>query len=311
MNSDSKTPPILFIVYKRPDLTKLVFEAIRKAKPKKLFIGSDGAKENVPGDFAKVKEVRELVQNIDWDCELKTLFQERNVGSKVNESSSINFFFEHVDEGIVLEDDCLPDQSFFIFCRELLEKYRDDKRVMHISGDNFKFGQKIGDGSYYFSKHSYGWGWATWKRAWAYYDVTMKTYPKFKEQNCIKTIFHDKEIQKYFIEIFDKTYKNQIDCWDYQWIYAIWSQNGLCIVPNENLVSNIGFGPNGTYCTNKNAIVSNMKTKAIEHVIHPDFILSNIEVDEFAFEKLNPFPTYFQMFKIFIKKIIKFILSHN
>ena len=308
MKTNSNTPPVLFLVYKRPDITKLVFEEIRKAKPKKLFIGADGPKANNKEDIEKVNEVRRIVQNVDWDCEVKTHFQENNVGSKVAESSAMNYFFENVEEGIILEDDCLPNQSFFGFCRELLEKYRDDKRIMHISGNNFQFGRKIGDGSYYFSKYNYGWGWATWKRAWAYYDVNMSSYPKFKAQNKIKNIFDNTKTQQHFIDVFDRTYNGELDSWDYPWAYTIWSQNGLCIVPNENLVSNIGFGSDGTYCKDKNAVVANIKTNIIKNIIHPDFMILNKEVDEFAFEKLNPPPTYLQRFKGLIKRILKFIL---
>jgi hypothetical protein len=307
MKTNLTIPPVLFLVYKRPAITKLVFDEIRKAKPKKLFIGADGPKANNREDIEKVNEVRKIVQNVDWDCEVKTHFQEKNVGSKVAESSAIKYFFENVEEGIILEDDCLPNQSFFGFCQELLEKYRDDKRVMHISGNNFQFGRQIGDGSYYFSRFNFGWGWATWKRAWKCYDVNMGSYPKFKSQGQIKNIFSDNRIQQYYLDIFDRTHDKNIDCWDYQWTYAIWSQNGLCVVPNENLVSNIGFGADGTYCTDENAVVANIKTNTIEKVIHPEFMLPNKDADTFSFEKFNTYPTFLQRLKKFIKKNMKFI----
>jgi hypothetical protein len=299
MKENTGTPPILLIVYKRPDATRLVFEEIRKARPQKLFIGADGPKEGNSEDAHKVDEVRKIVQNVDWDCDVKTLFYEKNVGSRITESSAISFFFDNVEEGIILEDDCLPDQSFFRFCRELLEKYRNDKRVMHISGNNFQFGRKVGNGSYYFSRFSYGWGWASWKRAWNYYDVEMKSYPAFKAQNQIRNVFKSIIMQQYYMDRLDEAYNRQVDCWDNQWGYAIWSQNGICIVPNMNLVSNIGFGPDGTYCTDKDDIVANIDSNTMLYIIHPDFMLPDDEVDKAAFEKINHY-TYLQKLKKYV-----------
>lgn len=290
MNQTLPTPPVLFLVFKRPTLTKLVFEEIRKAQPRQLFIGADGPRENNHDDADKVNEVREIVQNVDWDCEVKTFFQKKNVGSKLAESSAINYFFENVNAGIILEDDCLPNQFFFKFCAELLDRYHDDNRIMHISGNNFQFGRTIGNESYYFSNFNYAWGWATWKRAWAHYDVDMKNYPKFKDQKQIKNTFSSKRIQTYLTKIFDSVYANKVDCWDYQWSFSILSQNGLCICPNKNLVSNIGFGSSGQNCIDPNTAIANIKTHELTNMTHPNIILPNHEADIYAFNKCNPYP---------------------
>ena len=158
--------PILFITFNRPDTTKRVFEAIKKIKPKKLFISADGPRENKVGEKQKCLTVRSIFDNIDWDCEVKTLFQEKNLGCKIAATTAVTWFFQSVEEGIIIEDDCLPNKSFFLFCQKMLATYRKHEAIMHISGTNFQFGNKRGEASYYFSRCIHMWGWATWRRAW-------------------------------------------------------------------------------------------------------------------------------------------------
>jgi len=189
--------PILFLIFNRPDTTQKVFNAIRKAKPKQFFIAADGSPPDREGEIEKCQKSRKIATSVDWDCEVKTLFRDKNLGCKIAISSAIDWFFENVEEGIILEDDCLPHQSFFWFCQELLEYYRNDTRIMHISGDNFQFGRKRGEGSYYFSKYSHVWGWATWRRAWKCFDINMKSFEEFKAENQINSIFQSKQQQKY------------------------------------------------------------------------------------------------------------------
>ena len=153
--------PVLFLVFNRPDTTAQVFEAIRQAKPPRLYVASDGAREDKEGELEKVKQVREIVSQVDWNCEVKTLFRDKNLGCKIAVSSAIDWFFEQEEMGIILEDDCLPHPTFFRFCQELLERYRDDERIGMISGNNFQFGRKCTDYSYYFSMYSHIWGWAS------------------------------------------------------------------------------------------------------------------------------------------------------
>jgi hypothetical protein len=171
--------PVLFLIFNRPNTTEQVFEAIAKAKPRCLFVAADGPRTDKEGEAEKCQAVRDIIKRVDWDCEVKTLFREQNLGCKEAVSSAITWFFEQVEEGIILEDDCLPSDSFFSFCAELLEKYRDDKRIMMISGDNFQDGIQRGDASYYFSSVPWIWGWATWRRAWRLYDREMQTFPSF------------------------------------------------------------------------------------------------------------------------------------
>ena len=271
--------PVLFLIFNRPDTTQKVFNAIRQAKPKQLFVAADGPRSDREGELEKCQKAREIATSVDWNCEVKTLFRDKNLGCKIAVSSAIDWFFENVEEGIILEDDCLPSQSFFWFCQELLKYYRNDTRVIHISGNNFQFGQKRGEGTYYFSKYAHIWGWATWKRAWKYFDVSMKSFKKFKTGNQIENIFKINQQKKYWMRIFQKVYHNKIDTWDYQWAYTCFINNGFCIIPNDNLVSNIGFGENSVHTKDSNNILSNMEVKDIKNIIHPNFIIVDQEAD--------------------------------
>jgi len=296
--------PILFLIFNRPDTTQKVFNAIRQAKPKQLFIAADGHREDKEGEKEKCKQAKKIIEQVDWDCELKTLFRDKNLGCKIAVSSAINWFFENVEEGIILEDDCLPNQSFFWFCQELLEYYRNDTRIMHISGDNFQFGRKRGEGSYYFSKYSHIWGWATWRRAWRCFDVNMKNFEEFKTGNQINNVLQIKQQQKYWIKNFELTYNGKINTWDYIWLYTCFINNGLCIMPNKNMVSNLGFSKESLHTKDENSIFSEMEVEEITEIIHPEFILADQEADFFTsklcFSNAN-------MFKQIIDKALRMI----
>lgn len=276
---DYLTTPVLFMIFNRPDTTQKVFNAIKKAKPRKLFVAADGPREGKEGEKKICGQVRKIMEQINWNCELKTLFRDKNLGCKIAVSSAIDWFFENVEEGIILEADCLPSQSFFWFCQELLDYYRNDTRIMHISGNNFQFGKKRGEGSYYFSKYAHVWGWATWRRAWKYFDVNMDTFEKFKKEGQINNVFRIKQQQKSWIKTFQITYSGKIDTWDYQWAYACFINNGLCLIPNINLVSNIGFNKEALHTKLENSILSKVKAKDITEIIHPEFVLMNQEAD--------------------------------
>jgi hypothetical protein len=271
--------PLLFVVFNRPDTTKRVFDAIRNIRPRKLYIAADGPREHKDGEAGLCEETRKVVENIDWPCEVLRKYSDKNLGCKVGVSSSITWFFEHEEEGIILEDDCLPDPSFFTYCQELLEKYRNIPQVKMISGDNFQFGKTYGEASYYFSYFPHIWGWATWRRSWKEYDLEMKSYPIFKENNSIAKIFKDKKLQQYWTSYFDKLYEGKIDTWDGQVAYSMYDHGGVAIIPNVNLVSNIGFSENATHTKNADTIVSNMSVGSIKTITHPSDIIVNEEAD--------------------------------
>lgn len=300
----SLSTPVLFLIFNRPETTKKVFNEIKKAQPKQLFIAADGPREEKEGEQEKCEQTRKIIEQIDWECKVKKLFRNKNIGCKLAVSSAIDWFFENVEEGIILEDDCLPVQSFFWFCQELLNYYRNDSRIIHISGNNFQFGKKRGNGSYYFSKYPHVWGWATWKRAWQYFDVKMLSFEKFKEQKQIINIFYEKQQQDYWMKVFQKTSIGEIDTWDYIWAYTCMNNNGLCINPNVNLVSNIGFTKDALHTKDENSIFSNMKTEEIKKIIHPDFILIDREADYFTSKLCYGNQTIFNRIKNKIHKTL-------
>jgi len=284
--SNILTTPVLFLIFNRPDTTQRVFDEIRKAKPKELFIAADGPRENNLTDERLCHEARNIVSQVDWDCNVHTLFREKNLGCKFAISSAIDWFFSEVEEGIILEDDCVPDQSFFQFCQELLEYYQSDERIMTISGDNFQFGRRRTNYSYYFLVITYM-GWATWKRAWKYYDLDMKLWPEIQKDEWLFDILSDKHALKYWEKIFNETFYSQINTWDYQWTFACWVQSGLSITPNVNLVKNIGFGEKSTHtkeiCSPFSELIIN---KMQFPIFHPPYVIRDAKLDNFTEKNL-------------------------
>jgi hypothetical protein len=271
--------PVAFLIFNRPDTTLKVFKEIEKAKPSKLLIVADGPRASKPGEAEKCAATRAIIEQISWDCEVITNYSEINLGCKKRISSGLDWIFNTVEEAIILEDDCLPHPTFFRYCQELLAYYRDDKRVMHISGDNFQFGNKRTKDSYYFSHYSHVWGWASWRRAWQNYDVEMKLWPTIKDDNWLTDILKDKESILYWENIFQSAYEGKIDTWDYQWLFACWLQSGLSILPNVNLVSNIGFGIEATHTIGKSEL-ANIPAEAMDFPLQrPLFTLRNTQAD--------------------------------
>lgn len=245
--------PILLLVFNRLDTTVKVFSEIKNQHPKKLFVASDGPREDKIGELESVNNVREyILKNIDWPCEVKTLFRTKNLGCKIAASSAITWFFENVEEGIILEDDCLPDVTFFRFCQELLEKYRDVDSIMSIGGSNFQNGIKRNDFSYYYSSIIHVWGWATWRRAWSKYDLGINNLSEFIEKKVINNYFGSFVERKYWIDNFKDARDGKIDTWDYAWFECCLYNSGLTCVPNRNLIKNIGLGhKDATHTTQK------------------------------------------------------------
>lgn len=276
---------VLFLVYKRPDTTKQVFEAIRQAKPPRLYVAADGPKADIRGEAEKVREVRDIVLNgVDWDCEVQTLFRDKNLGCKRGVSEAINWFFEYEDQGIILEDDCLPHPDFFHFCDNLLFRYTDDTHVSVITGNNFQDGCRRGDASYYFSKYNHCWGWATWKRAWLCYQGDLPFWPEWKSSLEWQKKTPDPSERRYWSAIFERVYANQIDSWAYPWTASVWYHGGLTATPNVNLVSNIGFGPESTHTASVDSPLAAMAMNQIGEIAHPERIDQNKEADRYAFD---------------------------
>jgi hypothetical protein len=275
---------VLFLVFNRPVTTKQVFEVIRQAKPPKLYVAADGPRTDREGEVARVSRVRQIATAVDWPCEVKTLFRNENLGCKKAVSSGIDWFFENEEQGIILEDDCLPHPNFFAFCETLLNRYASDERVWVVTGDNFQDGKQRGDGSYYFSRYNHVWGWASWRRAWTKRDMEMRFWPNWKTSSEWTAWVPDKIERKYWAKIFDQMERDEIDTWDYQWTGSVWFGGGLTATPNVNLISNIGFGLDSTHTASPESPLANMDTHGINVLIHPTEVRQDVAADAYVFD---------------------------
>ncbi len=270
---------VLFVVFNRPGVTQKVFDAIRAAKPKRLYLAADGPRQGVSDEALLCKQTREIVGKIDWDCEVKTLFRDENAGCKNGVSAAIDWFFSYEKEGIILEDDCMPANSFFKFCDTLLEKYRNDTRVRHITGCNLQFGKKWGESTYYFSNRTHVWGWASWRRVWDDYDLSLEKYDGAEITKQMKNIYDDDLVVECWANIFNDVKASKINSWAYPLDFANFFNNGLVIIPNENLISNIGFGDNATNTLNENNVYANIPLAEIGEISHPMFFVPEKQAD--------------------------------
>lgn len=239
--------PVVLLVFNRPDTTRLVFEAVRAARPRQLLVVADGPRADRAGEVQLCREVRGVIDGIDWHCEVLTNYAEENLGCKRRVSSGLDWVFEQVDEAIILEDDCLPHPSFFPFCRELLERYRNEPRIGQIAGANFQFGRRKLSESYYYSRYNHIWGWATWKRAWGLNDNDMLYWPDFRDAGRLDDFLSGRKQAAYWAEVLNQVAAGGIDTWDCQWTLSCWRHGLLTVIPAVNLVSNIGFGPGATH----------------------------------------------------------------
>ena len=282
--------PIAFFIFNRPELTEQVFQTIATQRPAKLLIVADGPRSTKPDEAAKCAETRAILKKIDWPCEVLTCFSDTNLGCRNRLTTGLNWVFEQVEEAIILEDDCVPDPTFFRFCEELLEKYRHDERVFQICGSSFQDGIARGDGSYYFSRLNYIWGWATWRRCWKLHNVDMKLWPDVKKANLLSGT-GDAVYADFWKSRFDEAYERKIDTWDYQWVFTSFINHGLSIVPNVNLIRNIGFGIDATHTHNVSDGKSNLPAGTMEFPLrHPSCFVSNWPADSYEMSTRYPPP---------------------
>lgn len=250
--------PVALLVFNRPDTTARVFEAVRRARPQQLLLIADGPRADCPGDVLKCAEVLGIVENVDWTCEVLRNCSETNLGCKVRVSSGLDWVFGLVEHAIILEDDCLPDQTFFRFCEEMLNRYRDDERVMSICGSNLLGSWKSDIQSYHFSFYGGIWGWATWRRAWAHYDVSMALWRELPARRQIREVLGGGALYRSRALDFDRFAAGQVDTWDYQWTFAQLMRSGLTLISSTNLVSNIGFNSDATHTLNPESIFADL-----------------------------------------------------
>lgn len=311
--------PILLIAFNRPEETQQVFEQIRKARPKHLFLAFDGPRVNRPNEELLCKQCRSIIDKVDWDCNLHTLIRDNNVGCGLGPSNAISWAFKFVDKLIVLEDDCFPSLSFFPYCQELLELYENDKRIWLISGlsihQNSAF---FADKDYIFSRYAHTWGWATWKDRWDEFDLYMQDVPDFIAIGGALNVYDSKKVGKRcndrYLEVYNNINEEIKHSWDTQWAYTRTKNGGLGIIPKINLIENIG-DKNGTHAMNNAA--TGIKTGTINFpMCHPKFVLQNKTYDRYhychyihrdrwlyLFDSLKDFQKFKQLLSSILKKI--------
>ena len=282
--------PVAMLIFNRPETTARVFERVREARPPKLLVVADGPRADRPGEAGRCREARAVVEAVDWPCELMTDYSEANLGCGERISSGLDWIFESVAEAIMLEDDCVPDPSFFRFCEELLDRYRGEERVMHISGDNFQSVGRAGGAvgslrrlagrgrspSYYFSRYPHVWGWACWRRAWIQYDFEMTRWRD--GDDSVLERFADPAEREFWRRTWDQVARGDIDTWDYQWAQACLRRDGLAAMPRANLVSNIGFGEGAHHTSGAENPLANLGTEGMRFpLVHPNNSLGRDE----------------------------------
>ncbi|MFH5805190.1 glycosyltransferase family 2 protein [Alienimonas sp. DA493] len=275
---------VAFLIFNRPEVTARVFERIRQARPERLFVVADGPRPNRPGEAERVAAARAATESIDWPCHVVRDYSEVNLGCGKRVSSGITGVFEQVEEAIILEDDCLPHPSFFNYCTALLERYRDDERVMCVSGDNFQNGVERGEpgAGYYFSKYPHIWGWATWRRTWRHYELNIPYWPEIRDRGLLAAACPDPAERAYWSANFDRIYRGELDTWDYSLVLSVWMQGGLTALPNVNLVSNIGFGADATHTQGEASPFEALPTAKVGALTPPRFVIPDVAADEFT-----------------------------
>lgn len=312
-NINQLRTPILFIIFNRIETTREVFDSIKQQRPLKLFIAADGPRPGKPGEKEKCENIRKRVlANIDWDCEVKTLFREENVGCGRGPSEAITWFFEHVEEGIILEDDCLPNDSFFKFCAENLERYRNHPEISIVSGNNFQKLQPMEiDADYYFSVFPSTWGWATWKRTWDGFEYYIPELTGKEKTKLIEYLFDEPEYQLWWKNKAEWMHqKMPDDMWDFQFYFHCMKRRQLAVIPKANLVSNIGHGAMATHTTGENSYFANIPAYGLQFpLIHPVIIERNYDADVFVQKMLFgevEIVSSWKKLKRLVKRVIKY-----
>jgi len=277
--------PVTFLIYNRPELTERVFAVIAQARPKTLLVVADGPRPDRADDADKCKRARAIIDRIDWPCDVRMNLATTNLGCRRRVSSGLDWVFRQTEESIILEDDCLPDPSFFGFCENLLSRYRDDPRVMLIAGSNFQSSRWACPTSYYFSRYAPIWGWATWRRAWRLYDVDIQCWPGLKACDWLSTFLPDPREVQFWTEAFDRVHSRGYNTWDYQWTFACFAGKGLSATAAVNLVTNLGFGEGATHTTAASPL-ANRPTGSMSSLRHPSDIEPSNAEDDFVFNEI-------------------------
>lgn len=277
---------VLLLIYQRSDLMEQLIEPLRRVRVARLYIAADGPCSGDLRGSVQCRKAREVVNMIDWPCEVKTLFRRENLGVFEAVSQAIDWFFSFEEEGVILEEDCIPHEDFFRYCAELLTRYRDFPQIMQISGTNFQPSPRSGGASYFFSRYNHVWGWATWKRAWKLYRKNMEGLEEFLSAAETAGFWESGREQLYWEKIFFKTARNQVQSWAYRWTYSIWAAGGLCAYPDVNMVSNRGFRQDATHTKHRDRLKADRPLSGIGNIVHPCAVLHNRLADHWSFERM-------------------------
>jgi len=294
--------PIALIIFNRPAVTARVFEVIKQVRPSQLFLIADGPRKDVGSDVELCQAARAVVEEVDWPCEVHKNFSDANLGCGRRPATGISWVFEHVDKAIILEDDCLPHPTFFRFCDELLERYLDDTRIMHIAGYNRGLYHEAGEYSYYFSRLPLCWGWATWRRAWCHFDFDMKHFEEISETDLWDGLLGCRQVERFWEKrLAGLKQSGKTDIWDFQWDFSCWIQHGLSIIPNTNLIRNIGLGKDATHTREFDSRIFELEEGAIGFPLHhPPYVIRDARLDVSLFREIeNGF--YYRNFKKLLK----------
>ena len=281
MTQQSLAVPVAFLIFNRPEHTARVLERIRLAKPDVLLVVADGPRGNVPDDTERCRLTREVIEGVDWPCTVLKNYADENIGCRMRVATGIDWVFSQVEEAIILEDDCLPHQTFFAYCEELLARYRHDPRIAIIRGDDWPGLGRDGASSYCFSMYPSTWGWATWRRVWNNYDVHMADFSAERDLDWIAAHVGTQTMARYWLRAFEAVKSCCVDTWDLQLVYTCWRQGQLSIVPRVNLVTNIGGTMDATHTRDESHPRLNRPLIAMpEHMVHPLAITPDRHFDQ-------------------------------
>lgn len=285
---DPADVPVLLVLFNRPDQTRRMITALRDVRPRRLFVAADGPRPGVRSDADRCAGARDVLAEIDWPCELRTQFQVRNLGCKTGPETAITWFFSHVEDGIILEDDCIPTPDFFPFCAELLDVYAATDDVMMISGHNPLGVWSRSGSSYVFTRTSPTWGWATWRRAWQHYEPTMAAWERAGTRRAVRRRMPAAEF-RLTRRRFDQVHGKGLDAWDFAWAFAMLQRDAVAVMSASNVICNIGFGEDATHTKNVLSPDSRETTTPIRFpLVHPRSTEPEVDLEKALFARRFP-----------------------
>lgn len=285
MNSASSIDvAVVLLIFNRPEPTRQVFERIRAARPSRLFVVADGPRAGRLGEHERCAEARAITERVDWTCRVERNYASINIGCGRRVASGLDWAFSLTEEAIVLEDDCLPEATFFPYCAELLDRYRDDIRIGMVSGSNHRRKPVRGGTSYYFCRYGNIWGWATWRRAWNKFDLEMRDWPRWRDDGGVERLFPQRQVAAFWRRVWDETAAGRHDTWDFAWTFCYLRHGMLGILPRVSLVENIGFGPDASHTAGRQDLAG--KSGAVMFPLkHPTVVAPDLEAEAEASQR--------------------------